>query len=62
MDFERLDILIFSGQRLVKLIHEWLPVGSDEIIFNATNMARGLYLYQLKTDNFFDLKKCLLIK
>lgn len=36
--------------------------GSYEIEFRADNLSSGIYIYQLRTDNFYDSKKMILVK
>lgn len=36
--------------------------GSYEIEFRADNLASGVYIYELRTDNFYDSKKMILVK
>ena len=36
--------------------------GNYEVEFDASNLASGIYLYQLRAGNFSDLKKLILLK
>ncbi|MCW9094778.1 MAG: T9SS type A sorting domain-containing protein [Ignavibacteriaceae bacterium] len=37
-------------------------MGNYEIEFNAKNLSSGVYFYQLKTGNYIETKKMLLMK
>jgi hypothetical protein len=47
--------LLWGGQ-------EGLAPGTYEVIWNASNYPSGIYFYTLKTENFTDTKKMILIK
>ena len=53
------DIL---GREVKTLVDEYKPAGSHDIIFNASNLASGVYIYQLRSGNFTASKKLLLMK
>lgn len=49
--------------RLVKvLVNEQVEPGHHQIVFNASNIASGVYFYNMRTDNFTVTKKMLLLK
>ena len=50
------------GQRVAVLANEVLQSGAHTYKFDASNLASGMYLYRLKTDNFSTTKKMMLIK
>lgn len=53
------DIL---GRCITTLVDEEKPAGYYEVAFNATNLPSGVYFYQLKTGNFVETKKLVLLK
>jgi hypothetical protein len=53
------DIL---GREVSTLINEVKPAGIYETEFNASNLASGIYYYQLKSGNFVEIKKMILLK
>jgi|GEM_PF-3397139 len=62
------EISIFNlqGQKVATLVREHRSAGSHKIIWNGMDksgrpVASGIYLYQLKTDNFMASKKMLLL-
>jgi len=50
------------GQRVAVLANEVLQSGAHTYKFDASNLASGMYLYRLKTDNFSTTKKMMLMK
>jgi Secretion system C-terminal sorting domain/Beta-propeller repeat len=53
------DIL---GKEIVALINENKMAGYYEISFNASQLASGIYIYQLKANDFISSKKMILMK
>ncbi|MFH2035977.1 MAG: T9SS type A sorting domain-containing protein [Candidatus Zixiibacteriota bacterium] len=58
------DIL---GRRVSSLINQQMPVGSHSIKWdgrnqNGDNVASGIYFYKIKTDQFSDTKKMVLVR
>jgi subtilisin-like proprotein convertase family protein len=53
------DIL---GKEVTTLVNENLSPGTYEVEWNAENIPSGIYFYQLKTENYTETKKMLLIK
>jgi serine protease AprX len=50
------------GQKVAELVNSELAVGKYEYQWDAKDFASGVYIYQLKTDNYISVKKMLLIK
>jgi hypothetical protein len=50
------------GKEILTLVNENKLQGNYTIEFNANNLASGVYFYQLKTNNFIQTKKMLLMK
>lgn len=53
------DIL---GREVSVLVNEMLAAGDHQTIWDASNMASGIYFYRLTTDNFSSSKKLLLLR
>ncbi|NUM62181.1 MAG: T9SS type A sorting domain-containing protein, partial [Ignavibacteriaceae bacterium] len=53
------DIL---GRRVKVLVNEIQQAGRYEVQFNASNLASGIYIYQLIAEKFISSKKMILLK
>ena len=53
------DIL---GSLIETLVNEEKPAGTFELTWNASNLPSGVYFYQLKTGEFINIKKMILLK
>jgi hypothetical protein len=53
------DIL---GNEVATLINQYLPAGSHEVVFDASRMPSGIYYYKLKSGNYSDTKKMVLLR
>jgi hypothetical protein len=53
------DIL---GKEITTLVNEKVEPGTFKVTFNADNFASGVYFYRIKTAEFTDVKKMLIIK
>ncbi len=58
----RLTIYTVQGQTIRTLIKSHQPAGTHQVSFDATGLAGGLYLYQLKTPETSITRKMMLIK
>jgi len=50
------------GNEVQTLVNNKQDAGVYEVKFNAGNLASGMYFYRMKTDNFTQVKKMILIK
>jgi len=57
-----INIYNLQGQLVETLKRNHQRAGSYEVIWNATGFSSGMYLYQIKTDNFIKTKKCIYVK
>ncbi len=57
-----LKIYNILGQEVATLLNSNIPAGVHEIRFNARNLAGGVYIYHIQTQNFVDSKKFILLK
>lgn len=53
------DIL---GRKVKELVNTKQQAGRYEIQFNASNLASGVYIYQLIADKYFSSRKMILLK
>jgi hypothetical protein len=59
----KLEVYDILGQRIAQLVNTELTAGTHEVLFNASNLASGIYLYVLNVkDKFFEAKKMILLK
>jgi hypothetical protein len=58
----RLSVYNLLGQELLRLAEGPTPSGTHTITFNASNLASGVYMYQLSTPNSVLTKKMMLIR
>lgn len=60
--FVNLKIYDLTGKEVSNLVNENLSVGTYSYTFDASKLSSGIYFYTLKTDNFSQTKKMMLIK
>lgn len=60
--FVTLKIYNILGQEIKTLVSQTLPVGNYEYNWDAGDLSSGLYYYQLKTDDFNQVRKMILMK
>jgi flagellar hook assembly protein FlgD len=63
----RIDIFNIMGQRVVRLVDERQPAGNYNILWDGTDaggreVASGIFIYRLVTDDFSADKKMILLK
>ena len=61
---QKVELAIFDmlGREVKRLYNGEAPAGVLAIDFNAQGLASGVYVYRLKTENFIDSKKLILLK
>jgi hypothetical protein len=57
-----LRIFNLLGREVATLVNENKPAGNYQVTWNASTMSSGVYFYQLKSGNFVETKKMLLLK
>lgn len=57
-----LKVYNLLGKEVAKLFEGYRKAGNYKVTFNAVGLASGVYLYRLKTDNFIETKKLVLLK
>ena len=58
----KLSIYNALGEKVAELVNTVLTAGKYQYQWNAENVATGIYIYELRTDNFVSVKKMLLMK
>ncbi len=57
-----LKVFDLLGKEMETLVDEQLSVGTYEVTFNASSLPSGIYFYVLKTGDFVESKKMILVK
>jgi len=58
----QITIYNLNGEEIATIVDEVKTTGTHKCSFNGTQLASGLYLYKVKTDSAWLVKKILLIK
>ena len=61
-DQVELNIYDVLGRKITTLVNRNMQAGSHNIEFDASNLASGVYFYQLKVGNLSSIKKMNLMK
>jgi Secretion system C-terminal sorting domain len=63
-DAKNVKLTIYNtlGQKISELVNGSLQAGKYHYEWNAKNVATGIYIYELKTENHISIKKMLLLK
>ena len=58
------SIVVFDmlGNEVKTLVNGYRTAGSYNISFNASNLPSGIYFYRIQTNNYFAVKKMMLLK
>lgn len=57
-----LKIYDILGREITTLINKQFKAGYHSVVWNAANLASGVYIYRLEAGNFINIKKMLLLK
>ncbi|MCX7610171.1 MAG: M28 family peptidase [Ignavibacterium sp.] len=60
--FVSIKVFDVLGNEVKTLVNEFKQAGFYEIEFDGSELSSGIYFYKLKTENFNDVKKMILIK
>ncbi len=60
--FVELTVFDSSGRLIKKLLNESLQAGTYESVFDGSGIPSGVYFYTLKTNEFTETKKMILLK
>ncbi len=58
----KLTIYNMLGEKITDIVNTSLKAGKYQYQWNASNVATGMYIYELRTDKFVSVKKMLLLK
>jgi hypothetical protein len=61
-DIVKLKVFDALGREVELLVNEQVNAGTHEIKFDASKLSSGIYFYTIKTPNFTETKKMMLIK
>lgn len=61
-EFVTLKVYDILGNEIAALVNEEKPAGTNEVDFNASGLASGIYYYTITTGNFRESKKMILMK
>ena len=63
-DVNNVTLTIYNalGQRVAELVSSKMEAGKYNYVWNASEVATGLYIYELRTDKFVSVKKMILLK
>lgn len=61
-EYVELNVYNILGQLVEKIIDKQLNAGSHEVVFNAKNIASGVYFYTLNVGEFVATKKMMILK
>lgn len=61
---QKVELKVFDvlGREVKELYNDLAPAGIITLDFNASDLASGVYIYRLKTENFIDSRKLILLK
>jgi hypothetical protein len=58
----KLSVYNALGEKVAELVNTGLTAGKYSYQWNAKNVATGIYIYELRTDQFVSVKKMILLK
>ena len=58
----KLTVFNLVGQVVQVLVDEYQPVGSYEVVFDASQLPAGVYLYKLQVGEYSSVKRMTLVK
>ena len=62
LSFVTLKVYDVLGNEIAALVNKEKPAGSYEVEFNATSLPSGVYFYTIRTNEFIETKKMVLMK
>lgn len=60
--WQTIKIYDLLGNEIATLVDEYKSAGNYEVIFDATGLSSGVYIYKIKIDNFIATNKMVLLK
>ncbi len=58
----KLTVINSLGEKVAELINGQISAGEHEIMFNASNLPSGVYVYRIEANNFVQNNKMMLLK
>jgi hypothetical protein len=58
----RLTVYDLLGREVTKLVDDEREAGWYSVIFDASGLASGVYLFRIQTGSFVSVKRCILLK
>ncbi len=58
----KITVFTVLGQEVATVVDQNLEAGIHNFAFEASNLNSGVYYYRIKTDNFVEVKKMMLVK
>ncbi len=58
----KLIIYNLLGQEVARLVDEYQRPGEYNVMWNASNLPSGVYIYRLKVNDYSEVRKCVLLK
>jgi hypothetical protein len=58
----KIEIFDILGRKIQTLLNEYTPTGHHQVQWSSGGLSSGIYFYNIKTDNYSETKKMLLIK
>ena len=58
----KIEIFNVAGQKIGLILNKKMPAGTHRVEFNGSNLASGVYFYQIKAGQYQDVKKMVLLK
>jgi hypothetical protein len=62
--FSKVKIVVYDllGREIAILLDDTKQAGNYSVIFDASNLASGVYFYKMETSDFTDVKKMVVLK
>ncbi len=60
--WQTLKVYDILGNEVATLVDEYRPAGRYEVEFDATQLSSGIYFYQLKTGDYLQTKKMIILR
>lgn len=58
----QLEVFSITGQRVATLVNEAKPSGTHSVMFDASTLSSGVYIYRLRAGSFVQTRKMTLLK
>ncbi|MFO7525274.1 MAG: YCF48-related protein [Ignavibacteriaceae bacterium] len=58
----KLSVYNILGEKIADIVNDIQQAGSYEITFDASNLSSGMYIYQMKVNDFKSVKKMMIMK